>query len=272
MFGLLNRNKSTDDSEFSTATAGAPEQASQSSDDGSGDQRVYLPIRSENSLIVIMGILGVGLLVSLFANVFQLFNNRAIAQRESVYVQQVDGTTAKASEFDVLHREANVIKNTAVRWMQMSFEWDNKIPGSDAEDPGYAIEGTTQTIPTEVYLASYLMEEGFRQEFLRLMGEEKISSGVMLGREMSVVRFFAISDPRQVGEGLWEVDIVATRIERDRNQETNEIPMNRTITLKAIPPIEPVFDELEPLAWRREVYSLLGNGLVITKVAPLEIQ
>jgi hypothetical protein len=271
MFGLLNRNK-TDDSEFSTADSGAPEQASQSADDGSEEKQVYLPIRSENSLIVVMGILGVGLLVSLFANVFQLFNNRAIAQRESVYVQQVDGTTAKASEFDVLHREANVIKNTAVRWMQMSFEWDNKIPGSDAEDPGYAIEGTTQTIPTEVYLASYLMEEGFRQEFLRLMGEEQISSGVMLGREMSVVRFFAVSDPRQVGEGLWEVDIVATRIERDRNQETNEIPMNRTITLKAIPPIEPVFDELEPLAWRREVYSLLGNGLVITKVAPLEIQ
>lgn len=273
MLGIFNRDKTTDDSEFSTATtatAGEQEPVIQSKE-SSEESKVYLPIRSENSLIVVMGILGIALLVSLFANVFQLFNNRAIAQRRSVYVQQVDGTTTKASEFDVLHREAEVIKNTAVRWMQMSFEWDNKIPGSNAEDPGYAIEGTTRTIPTEVYLGSYLMEEGFRQQFLKLMSEDKISSGVMLGRERSVVRFFAVSDPRQVGEGLWEVDIVATRIERDRNQETNEIQMNRTITLKAIPPIEPVFDELEPLAWRKEVYSLLGNGLLITKVEPLEV-
>jgi hypothetical protein len=48
---------------------------------------------------------------------------------------------------------------------------------------------------------------------------EKISPGVLQGRIKSSVRFFAVSDPRQVGEGLWEVDIVATRIERDRNQE-----------------------------------------------------
>jgi hypothetical protein len=74
-----------------------------------------------------------------------------------------------------------------------------------------------------------------------------------------------------VGEGLWEVDIVATRVERDRNQEVAEIPMNRTLTLKAIPPVEPVFDDLEPLAWRRQMYDLLANGLVIVKVEPLEV-
>lgn len=270
----LFRRDSDDTGQFSTAADGdieSSDQAVTANGKQSHNDKVYLPIQNENSLILVMGILGIGLLVSGFANVFLLFNNRAIAQRESIYVQQVDGTTTQAAEFDVLHREADVIKNTAVRWMQMTFEWDNKIPGSNAEDPGYEIEGTTQAIPTEVYLASYLMEEGFRQEFLRIMGEERISPGVMLGRDRSVMRFFAVSDPRQVGEGLWEIDIVATRIERDRNQEVAEIAMNRTITMKAIPPIEPVFDELEPLAWRREVYTLLANGLLITKVEPLEI-
>jgi len=260
-----------DDEPFTTAQAGAAEPARNDAELEGAEQPVYLPIKSENSLIILMGILGVGLLVSLFANVFLLFNNRALAQRESIYVQQPDGTTAKAAAFDVTHREAEVIKNTAVRWMQLTFEWDNQIPGSNAEDQGYTVEGTTQKVPTEVYLASYLMDTGFRQEFLRLMGTEKISPGVLQGRIKSSVRFFAISDPRQVGEGLWEVDIVATRIERDRNREVAEVPMNRTITLKAIPPVEPVFEELEPLAWRQQMYDLLANGLVIVKVEPLEV-
>jgi hypothetical protein len=260
-----------EDDQFTTAQAGAAETTRNDAEAEGSEQPVYLPIKSENSLIILMGILGVGLLVSLFANVFLLFNNRALAQRESIYVQQPDGTTAKAAAFDVTHREAEVIKNTAVRWMQLTFEWDNQIPGSNAEDQGYTVEGTTQKVPTEVYLASYLMDTGFRQEFLRLMGTEKISPGVLQGRIKSSVRFFAISDPRQVGEGLWEVDIVATRIERDRNREVAEVPMNRTITLKAIPPVEPVFEELEPLAWRQQMYDLLANGLVIVKVEPLEV-
>lgn len=266
----LVRNQQ-DDSQFTTMQAAGEETEMNDSDISAPEQPVYLPIKSENSLIIVMGILGIGLLVSVFANLFLLFNNRALAQRDSIYVQQSDGTTAKATEFNVTHREAEVIKNTAVRWMQLTFEWDNQIPGSNAEDQGYAIEGTTQKIPTEVYLASYLMDKGFRQEFLRLMGTEKISPGVLQGRIKSSVRFFAVSDPRQVGEGLWEVDIVATRIERDRNQEVAEIPMNRTITMQAIPPVEPVFDDLEPLAWRKQMYDLLANGLIIVKVEPLEV-
>lgn len=233
--------------------------------------KVYLPIQSENSLIIILGVLGVGLLVSIFANLFLLFNNRALAQRESIYVQQVNGETMAASEFDVTHREAAVIKNTAVQWMQLSFEWDNQIPGSKAEDQGYQLKDSTRTIPTEVYLASYLMEEGFRQEFLKLLAKQKIDPGVMQGEVKTAVRFFAVSDPRQVGEGTWQVDIVASRIERNRRQETAEVPMNRTITLKAIPPIDPVFEELEPSAWRQKLYQLLNNGLLITKVEPLEV-
>lgn len=233
-------------------------------------KQVFLPIQSENTLLLIMGALGIGLLVSIFCILFLLFNNRALATKRSIYVQQTDGSTIKASEFDAIHREADVIKSTAVRWMQMTFEWDNQIPGSEAEDPGYEIEGTTQSVPTEVYLASYLMEPGFREEFIRLMAE-RISPAVLQGSEKSVVRFFAISDPRQVGEATWEVDIVATRIERNDRQETAEVPMNRTITLKAIPPVTPLFQGLEPSAWRSEIYKLLNNGLLITEVAPLEV-
>jgi hypothetical protein len=58
--------------------------------------------------------------------------------------------TVKAAAFDVTHREAEVIKNNAVRWIQLTFEWGNQIPGSNAENQGYTFEGTTQKVPTEV--------------------------------------------------------------------------------------------------------------------------
>jgi hypothetical protein len=261
-----------DDSPFTTpATEAEADSIPNPEGEPMGPQPIYLPLKSENSLVLVLGLLGIGLLISILANFLLLLNNRSLAQRDSIYVQQRDGTTRPAAEFDITHREAAVIKNTAVRWMQLTFEWDNQIPGSNAEDPGYSIAGTTQTIPTEVYLASYLMDKGFRQEFLRLMGTEKISPGVLQGRVKSSVIFFEVSVPRLVGVWLCDVDIVATLVERDRNQEVAEIPMNRTLTLKAIPPIEPVFDDLEPLAWRRQMYDLLANGLVIVKVEPLEV-
>lgn len=246
----------------------SPDESTDSKGDRSGDQ-VYLPIKSENSLVLIIGGLAAIVLLSVLGNLLLLLNNRSLATRGSTYVQQSDGTTFKASQFDESYREPEVIKNTAVRWMQMAFEWDNQIPGSGREDVGYGIEGSTQEIPTEVYLASYLMDEGFRTEFIRLMSD-RIGPDVMNGSKKTVVRIFSVSDPRAVGEALWEVDIVATRIERDERRETAEVPMNRTITLKATPPIEPLFENLEPSAWRQKTYELLSNGLIITKVEPLE--
>ena len=262
----LGSSQQEDDSQF-TADGEASSTPDNSANAGQG--QVYLPIKSENSLILVIGGLALVTLLSVLGNLLLLFNNRSLANRRSTYVQQSDGTTFKASEFDRTYREPEVIRNTAVRWMQMSFEWDNQIPGSGREDTGYAIQGSTQEIPTEVYLASYLMEPGFRTEFLRLMSD-RIGPDVMNGSKKTVLRVFSVSNPRRVGEALWEVDIVATRIERDDRQETAEVNMNRTITLKAIPPIEPLFEGIEPSAWRQKTYSLLSNGLVITRVEPLE--
>lgn len=264
----LGSNNDEEDDQFTAAKERSPDKSSDSGSSSPGDQ-VYLPIKSENSLILLLGGLAAVLLLSVLGNLLLLFNNRSLATRGSTYVQQNDGTTFQASEFDERYREPEVIKNTAVRWLQMAFEWDNQIPGTGREDVGYAIEGSTQEIPTEVYLASYLMDEGFRTEFLRLMSD-RIGPAVMNGSKKTVVRIFSVSDPRAVGEALWEVDIVATRIERDERQETAEVEMNRTITLKAIPPIEPLFENLEPSAWRQKTYELLSNGLIITKVEPLE--
>ncbi|HEY9817272.1 MAG TPA: hypothetical protein V6D20_15945, partial [Candidatus Obscuribacterales bacterium] len=70
-----------DDTPFTTAQDRTEDAAINGADAPAADPTVYLPIKSENSLIIVMGILGMALLVSLVANLLLLFNNRALAQR-----------------------------------------------------------------------------------------------------------------------------------------------------------------------------------------------
>ena len=231
--------------------------------------KTYLPIQNENTIILAILGLSVALALSLFGNLLLLFNNRALAVKDKTFVQLQGGYTIPVEEFDQHYREADVIRRTAATWMQLTFEWDNHIPDSDLKDKGYKVYG--ETVPTKAYLASYLMADGFRKEFLKLLGSTVVPAQVYSGQLQSVLRFYSISNPRQVAEGRWQVDIVATRIERGVGQEVREIPINRRITLQASVPIQPALGESEPVAWRRHVYELLNNGLIITDVIPLDL-
>jgi hypothetical protein len=59
-----------DDSPFTTAARPGRAETIPNDGEADGSATVYLPIKSENSLVLVMGMLGMGLLVSLFANVF----------------------------------------------------------------------------------------------------------------------------------------------------------------------------------------------------------
>lgn len=226
-------------------------------------------MQSESRVLIVLFFLAASLGLSLLINLVLLLNNRALATRESIYVQTPDGFTQKAQEFNVTHREAEAIKQTVVTWMQLTFEWDNSIPGQpDLVDEGFRVGG--ETVPTKAYLASYLMEEGFRTAFLQRLGQ-LVPSDVYSGSRKTLVRFFSVSNPRQVGEARWEVDVVSSRIERVNNVEEAEIEFNRTITVQAVPPVDLALADDEPLAWRKRVVELMRNGLMITDVVPLKI-
>lgn len=228
-----------------------------------------VPIHGENKVLVVLFILAAALGLSLLVNLILMFNNRSLATREKIYVQTPDGFTVTAQEFDQTYRDAKTIKQTVATWIQLTFEWDNKVPGNpDLVDEGFQVTG--QTVTTKAYLASYLMEDGFRTSFLEQLGQ-LIPSDVYSGSRTSLVRFFSVSDPRQIAEGRWEIDVVTTRIERDNNVEAAEIEFNRTITVEAVPPIDLALEEDEPLVWRQRVQELALNGLIITDVVPLRI-
>lgn len=233
-------------------------------------RRWQTPVGSESKALVVLLLLSGALTLSLVGNLILLLNNRALATQDRVFVQQPDGFTVEAQEFDVLHREADVIRQTVTDWIQLTFEWDNRIPGTEATDEGFEIGQAV--VPTKAYLASYLLEPGFRTEFLKALGEEVVPRDVYRGNRKSVVRFYAVSDPRRVGQGRWEVDVVSTRVERVGGREDKEVDFNRTFTLQATPPVEPVLGEDEPLAWRKRVYDLAQNGLIITDIVPLSLE
>jgi hypothetical protein len=242
---------------------------------GHSSPPLMVPVQKESRLVsaffgmaICLGLGTLGLLVL-------VANNRSLATRGKVYVQMSNGTTEFAQEFDVLHRRPEVIKSVAARWMQLSFEWDNRIPGGNdtqQQDQGVDVDKQQRNkVPTKVYLASYLMEPGFRQQFLKLMAGEVVPVDVLTGRRKSVVRFYSISEPRQISQSRWEVDIVASRIERSATQELAEVKLNRTITLQAIPPIDLALKQEEPEVWRRTIYELSKSGLMITEVKPLNL-
>ena len=240
---------------------------------GHSSQPLMVPVQSESRLMTAFFAMAIGLGLGALALLVLVANNRGLATRGKTYVQMSDGTTQLAQEFDVLHRRPEVIKATAARWLQLSFEWDNRIPGNDTQqDQGVDVDKQKQNkVPTKVYLASYLMEPGFRQQFLKLMAGEVIPVDVLTGRRKSVVRFYSISDPRQVAQNRWDVDIVASRVERSATQELGETKLNRTITLQAIPPIDLALKQEDPDLWRKTIYELTKGGLTITEVKPLNL-
>lgn len=230
-----------------------------------------VPAQAESAALVVLFLLVGALCLSILGNLILLLNNRALAQRGKTYVQMSSGFSQEAQEFDQLHRESEVIKRTVTTWLQLTFEWDNRLPGSDTTDQGIEFRGTK--VPVKAYLASTLLQPGFRQEFLVRLGSDVVPADVYSGARRSLVRFFSLSDPRQVSRGAWEIDVVSTRIELVGGVEEREVPFNRTFRVQAIPPVELALESEgeEPDAFKREVYRLLNNGLVITDITPLDL-
>jgi hypothetical protein len=239
--------------------------------DGHSKGLKFISVQNESNVVLALMGLGGALFFIVIILLITIANNYTLAHRGKVYVQMRDGTTDLAQEFDALHRDPQILQTTAVTWMQMSFEWDSRIPNSDQVDAGVRVgKVNNDRVPTKVYLASYLMQDGFRSKFLQQMAQSVIPRQVLNGQLRSVLRFYQVSTPRQIAEGRWEVDIVATRIESDASKELREVPINRTITLQATAPVSPALDEKDPLLFRQKIYQLTSNGLVITDIVPLE--
>lgn len=193
-----------------------------------------------------------------------LVNNGSLARKQRVYVQTPDGSSTPAIQVDPLHREPEVLKATAQAALQYLFEWNKKLPNGEI-DEGIDAYGTT--IPSKVYIGSYLIAPGLRPELLKVLGNDVIPPEVLQGNLESTLIIHEISEPLQVAPGEWSIRVVAVRIDRNLKGELNELPFKRTINLKAIrPQRSSLLEEDKHSPFSESVRVLLQNGVIVTNM------
>lgn len=234
-------------------------------------KKALIKSNEKNRVVLIFIILSLGLLTSALINFILAINNFSLAREKKIYVEQLDGTTLTATEEDHNFRDNKVISETVINWLYLNWEWDARIPNSDELDRGINLKDKIDTnksmrkIPTRTYMASYLLESGFRQEFLKKMSEI-IPPSVLSGHTTSNLKIYHVGQPQRLTEDTYQIQVIATRIDLASTGELAQTDFNRTYVLKTISPYRLVLGEDEPSAFRKQLNQLLKNGLIITSI------
>ena len=184
-------------------------------------------------------------------------------------VQQVDGRAFTVRPADVHYREPEVIRRVVSDWAVMTFTWGS-IPGKETEtiDEGIKVKGTDR-VTKSAWEAGFLLSSDFRDVFLAQLATEIIPDSVFDGQVSAVIIPQEVSPPQVVNEGLWQVDLIATRIVfDDTNPSGTTIPFNRRFYVRAIePPRKPLIKNASD--YQQVVYRLLESGLQIDEIRPI---
>jgi hypothetical protein len=225
-------------------------------------------IKETNKIVASLMALTGSLILSLLANLLLVGNNHQLATKEKIFVEQQNGSTQTAIEQDRDFRSEDVIRTTVSNWLYLTWEWDSRIPGSESRDKGVKIkeegEQTEYIVPSRVYTASYLIQEGFRREFLKKMAE-LIPDEVYSGSMTSQFTIYHIGAPIR-NKNQYEVTVVGTRVDLTQAGEKRQARFNKKIVLKTIEPYRNVLGAEEPSAFRKHLAHLMANGLIITSI------
>lgn len=225
---------------------------------------ILIPEKDTPKFLIALLLLAASLCFGTLGGLILIFNNRSLSTMDRTYVQMSDGSATDIVQVSPLHREASILKSTAESFIQMMFEWDNKLPSGE-EDSGVSVYDTK--VPSKVYMGSFLMEPQFRGEFLKLMGEEIIPKAVLTGQLKSTVVIYETSEPVEIALGEWQVGIVAARFETNNQGEVGEVLIRRRIGLKAIPEqTSPLLPDEQTHSFSESIRSLLKNQVIVTSL------
>ena len=233
-------------------------------------QPSLIETKETNKVILIFFFLTITLITSVIVNLGLTFLTWKLATKEKIYVAH-QGEMEIAAEKDPNFRSNQMIQETVINWLYLMWEWDAKIPGNPNLDPGIRVKGNNSfhqfKVPTRVYTASYLLEIGFREKFLKKISEI-IPSNYYQGGMTSNLKIYHLGNSQRIDDGLYKIDVVMTRTDVALGSEISETKINRTIYLKSILPYRLLLQKNEPSAFRKELQSLLKNGLIIYKIEP----
>ena len=118
------------------------------------------PLLPESKNLLALCFVGLTTFVALLTLGFLIntFSLRSLSMRKTTFVQLQDGTAARIVEEDDLYRSDETIKKFVSNWVQLTFSWDGKIPGTNDPDSGIKVKGSSK-----------ILDFGQRGEVLREM-------------------------------------------------------------------------------------------------------
>jgi hypothetical protein len=205
----------------------------------------------------------------LLLTLFTAFRVNKIAERKTTFAQLVNGQTIYISEQERNWRYPAVIQKVVSDWTTLTFNWDNKLVGTEEADPG--IQVVKKRIPTNTWFASLILEPKFAQASLPKIAE-LVPTSVFTGQIRSTTIISYLSEPRAIRLGEWEIDMIATRILVDRSTGRDErIPFNRTFTVQAVEiPRSPLGKDASLI--EHKIYEVRSSGLQITRMVEFNPQ
>ncbi|MEG4301850.1 hypothetical protein [Microcoleus sp. D3_18a_C4] len=188
---------------------------------------------------------------------------RALSQRKVTFVQLKDGTAARIAEQDEFYREPKTIQTFVSSWVNLTWAWSGKIPGTNDPDPGIKVKGSTK-VPTTAWMGSLMMESEFGKASLVELAP-LVPNTIYSGKTRSGVYISHIGEPREIKRGVWEIDVIATRVVLEQGIGESREQFNRTFTIKAVEipksPLQENANELE-----KTIHSLRAAGLEISRI------
>jgi len=234
----------------------------------SANQKKFLEGDNKDLLAILqLAILGgVGLVLLIQLVLMFLVNN--IVNRRPTFVQLTNGQAIYVAERERNYRNPEMIRNTVKQWLFLTFNWEGVIPGTQTLDQGIAVVGTSRKVPFSTSIASYLVEPAFAQAMLKQIAEQIVPDELFAGNARQLMTISYLSDPRQIADGRWQVDVVSTRNLIDKRTGASVgIAFNKTFTLRAIEiPQSPLEDQASLV--EKLVYSTMASGLQITDIQP----
>ncbi|MGB5768601.1 MAG: hypothetical protein WBM32_01835 [Crocosphaera sp.] len=227
------------------------------------------PVISEDRLARPFVLLGIGLLVLVVCNFALAWALISATGKKQTFVQLNDGTAVEVLNQDALYRSEAVVQETTTQFLKLLWEWSDRLPGSQQADPGFTfnLDGQDKTIPTSVYYASQLTGGGIGNQLV-IESLKIIPPAVFEGRAESSIEIEFLGSPRITGQGLYEIDVLATVVVREVGYLDQRTQLNKTFTWGAVQPYVPLLPEDNPSPMRSLIAQIRASGLQLVDVKP----
>lgn len=209
---------------------------------------------------------------TLFLVLVNLFVSCNASQSDAPYafIQTLNGQVVSGKALDNLDRTNDTLVRFVENWLMLTHNWSGKLPDGKP-DSGSRVNG--KPAPTALVLGSKALATGFSQAYLTQIQNKYVqkynpSSYVNDQGYEVVLKILHISVPKKVGTGLWDINVLATRMHYFRGEHVSNESFNQRIRVQAIRPYyNPLGEKASLLVQQHE--AMQSSGLSIVQITAL---